>query len=1164
MKKTKKLVALAIIFAMILQMIVVGAQPFKQGRIVDTFETFSLYSTNDEIPKGWSKIANNNGSDFGLGVRWAPKNDEPTIDGAVLIAGGSGFAYPFSETIKTGYLRVSFDMKRQRDTSVTLMAGYADGTQPNNVKNPLGDFPANANWRTEQPLLGVDSSSYTNKISSETIQGTVDEKWHKYEACIDIATGNVQLYIDGKLKGDTVSENLKKGVKYLAFYSAYGDQYWLNGFYLDNWYVKHYLTSEEMDIDTPKMKIMGSSTVSSDGGKLELAFSDAFIDDDVMLEEDFEITGASEIAVSSVLSKKENSVATLTLQEKNGNAITPGRYTLKVVDNCWTSYEVLSSKKTPINTVEFDVTGVINYDAPKYYMNENFDGYVGGVPADWRTLIDSLTPEQEAALTRSNHDGNGFALKISQENGLSSLAYDFKYPLLTGKYNIEFDIKNSGSGWYMHLLDAAMTKYNTDGNIKYIYSNIPTSISNRNDYQDIYNAYKSEMGSDFTETAWKAYIAGEESRNIRWDKWRTNVYETVVLGQKNPTGKAGATAWRAASVNGDSDANVALSNGVSSDVWTKVNVTLDLEANNMKVRIGDGEEKTVDLKDRFNRVILVDKDTLYREFAHGIGGIAFSNSAGGSLELDNIKVSSENSYNTYDAIDYTTDKDLKPISWYNITRNGDGTYGNQKLANNELTTLTDTATDVNRGLTKAAGTWVGNSVMTHKNYGNSILGHLFSTPVKGGTPFAIELDVKIPDGTVWTMGLMTETDSQSRGINGFSQKYPATGESKSNEADDWKSYLNTGILQKRDPKATDTDTKNGFGFKDLHSAVNSKITEIECVDKVWYTLKLEVIPKRLSGSNTIVGCKLTVKDRNTGVQVGVAEKEITAYAVDLMTEDIVGINFKETAGIDVTINNLKVYELTQPAVAEIVAIKAIDYNDNETELDAEITGKTKAIKVDFSIPLSDAAGNTDKNIVLKYENGTDVRCTKTVSSDRKSVMLELNEIPDTDKNVMLSVSKNTEFEKASYMTDVPTISKTFVYKASNGKIAITDFRAYEYYEDLTNDTNTVSGGWYPVTAESLIGKDLTKIKFKIKGYNIGNAQDIFVAIAGYNTNYKSMKDVNTSKLSIDKGVFEREIELGEFNGSVDELRGFLWCAESFAPLSDKLEYQYSAQSASQQ
>ena len=106
------------------------------------------------------------------------------------------------------------------------------------------------------------------------------------------------------------------------------------------------------------------------------------------------------------------------------------------------------SEKAVENTAKFTVAGATIGDSTRYYINENFNTYKGGMPADFEKLSTVTASELTADAVESGN--NALTLGGTEDK---ALAYEFNNSIYSGKFTVEFDVKHSGAGWTLGLMD---------------------------------------------------------------------------------------------------------------------------------------------------------------------------------------------------------------------------------------------------------------------------------------------------------------------------------------------------------------------------------------------------------------------------------------------------------------------------------------------------------------------------------------------------------------------------------------------------------------------------------------------------------------------------------------------------------------------------------------
>lgn len=455
MKNVKKFVSLAIGAAMTLgSLLPVNAGTMSANKVyVSHFEDFSGWTSeqgsNADLPDGFCAFdaaahpnraqATGTYVDASVGTR------------AFKLSSGAMIGYQFDRVYKTGVRRISFDIKM----STAFNNAESDGNKTlelYGVENTGNDNPYDwwkaqtnngdtVNW-DNRPYASIKLGDFyeVQQNTWKNTQGTTtqpfnDLKWHKTEVLFDYDNGTITYYVDGVQAG---INNDKNANKVFYFNNRTGTDV-----YIDNFAVFHGANAEYANANQIKIDGYGG-LVAQNGGKVQIDLSRALTDENLSAS-DFTVKNSNGKTVSGVITKAEalsdrKSTIALTL-----GSIPNGVYNLEY--------------KNAANSVDFTVgesKTVSDYDTEQYYyMNEDFSGYVGGVPPQWQA-----TQSSARVPSVGNDSVKGNTLKMTS-GAVSSYMNKFEI-FQSGKLNVEFDIKTSGKGWgigFIREADSAAEDY---------------------------------------------------------------------------------------------------------------------------------------------------------------------------------------------------------------------------------------------------------------------------------------------------------------------------------------------------------------------------------------------------------------------------------------------------------------------------------------------------------------------------------------------------------------------------------------------------------------------------------------------------------------------------------------------------------------------------------
>ena len=448
MKKVRRFVSLVIGASMTLgSLLPVNAGAMSANKVyVSHFEDFSGWTSeqgsNADLPEGFCAFdaeahperaqATGTYVDDSVGTR------------AFKLRNGAMIGYQFDYVYKTGVRRVSFDIKM----SANLESGKE--FQLWGVENTGNDNPYDW-WRAQTnngDTVNWDNRPYAciklgdfyelNQVWAKT-KGTQnqpfnDSKWHKIEVLFNYDNDTITYYVDGVQAG---TNNDQDADKVFYFNNVTGTDV-----YIDNFAVFHGANAEYAN--ATQMKLDGyNGVVAPKGGKVQVDLSRALTGES--LASDFTVKNSNGEVVPNVITNARvlndrKSTIDLTLGD-----ISNGVYNLEY--------------KNAANSVDFTVgesKTVSDYDTEQYYyMNEDFSGYVGGVPPQWQA-----TQSSARVPSVGNDSVKGNTLKMT--SGAASSYMNKFETFQSGKLNVEFDIKTSGKGWgigFIREADSAAEDY---------------------------------------------------------------------------------------------------------------------------------------------------------------------------------------------------------------------------------------------------------------------------------------------------------------------------------------------------------------------------------------------------------------------------------------------------------------------------------------------------------------------------------------------------------------------------------------------------------------------------------------------------------------------------------------------------------------------------------
>ncbi len=455
MKMGKKLLSLALSAAMCAGITLpVNASVFSENKIfVSHFDDFSSWTSTqgaiDDLPEGFFAVDGKN-----IPARATATGtcvDEAVGTRAYKLGAGAMVGYQFDQVYKTGTRRISFDLKLSTPlTNANTNDGknrlYFNGHENNGNDNPYDYWHADAkngtNW-DYRPYGYIKSGDFTaiNEAWSGkgNTEGAVfnDLKWHKIEILFDYDNNKISYFVDGSNFAYDGEGNENK--------SFYFSNETGTDVYIDNFAVFHganpeYAEAVRMSADAY------SGLVGVNNGKLNIDLSRALPNDAVIQASDFTVKDSAGSVVSNAVTAAQvaadRSKSTISLTT---GALASGVYTLEYA-NAANSVSFIVGETTVVSDCQTE-----RY----YYMNEDFESYIGGVPAQWQATTSSV------GVPSVGNDGvKGKTLKMSSG---SSSSYMNKFDSFqSGKLKVEFDMKTAGKGWgigFIREADSAAADY---------------------------------------------------------------------------------------------------------------------------------------------------------------------------------------------------------------------------------------------------------------------------------------------------------------------------------------------------------------------------------------------------------------------------------------------------------------------------------------------------------------------------------------------------------------------------------------------------------------------------------------------------------------------------------------------------------------------------------
>ena len=1155
---------------------------YSQPCVVDYFNSFNGFEKQAgtyDVPDGLEKF---------LQANWAVTNLTSQSDGVndyLKFSGNGSTALmpPFDETIRTGKLHMSFDLKIEDYTKLYRFYVYAHDNREND--NPL-DLTYDVTDKDGNPVIDDKTGkqkieySYTQLFDMGitdrtyqklTLRGNVNKQidiaekikneWHKYDLEIDFTQTpyKVVLTIDGNNRTEST---LPYGLKSLYFFytPGSGDNAGRNTpIYMDNLFVKHYpngtYSSTEMKVD------YAGSAIANKNVSVDVAFSEAS-----SVVNDGGDPGMEDFVAQNVVDNTETEPSLVRKNDSNirltFDNLATGTY--RIVCKAPNGYQGLFTNGQPSYSDTFSTAGAAqNVKEQNILVEDDFENYTGGIPANAESLGGSKSHWTDK-IHAATGNGGGTALEIKEQQ----VIYQFPYALTGGKFSYEFDVKHDDGGWCTGILTA-----------------------------DAFSGKKS-----LSEANYKKVIDGTATLNDA-------LYTSDLQAYKNQTNAIGCSGFAADPRNNapgvESVQYVKAKNWLntkidglrcSKDTWNHIKVDVDLDACTYTITIDGQEPKTVDLdanrfrpSTRYMKKTVNGEEKWVKTWDYGVKAVSLgclgartkqnetdstqTGSTTPTVLYDNFKVYTDNSYNDYQTFDAgarTADtgltagwvKQLYPHDGYGITPVGEG-------RNYSETNTGDKSLKID------ALHW-------------HVFSHQFNRPIAANTPFEMEFDIKGDENNLkqqYNFRLLTKDQiystyentpisevprdivgtvegSTERGLLG---KWTKNAEGKDVVSltleEELKQYNGMAIFATRS-----LDTNNGkdnvrvvkengshnwVGAEDSKrwlaedsTDTNKKEIPFDIIGK-WAHVKLSGYPK--DGKMAFV---LSVTDANNTT----TSQEFVSIIPSTTEFAAFGINPVSTytgSGI-VYLDNFTVKEVNSVSNAYVTAVKAVDMVNGETaDLTSGLKAKGQNIEISFSEPVAE---DTISNIKIYQGNPVKfINTTAVLSDDKKTVTLTPQSIPTVGEKYMLEIPCTVKTAAASNLSGLEQKAVAFEIKdADAAALKVEDFRLYKYYAAGKNDTVEYAENWVPVADDEF--KDLTaddKFRFIAKGYNTGDATPIWLGRAEKDPKTALLTNFDNQTATANYGKFE--VALPEFtmetaNGSLET---YLWESTGLRPLCGK-------------
>ena len=1097
---------------------------YRQPCVVDYFNGFQSFTkdvgTVDVVPDGFEPYAKNN-PNFTKTLSTVTDNDNANHYLKLDADKNSwpGMRMPFSETIRTGKLRISFDLKF--DNIDNLLSFYMNARNNTKNDNPY-DYSA-GELSSESPLLQFEGEKLTLQSNAEQAieLSAIGNSWHKYDITVDFKTKKISLIVDGSAY-TKLETSYSYGIKALEFIMKGSDDKQTSA-YLDNLFIKHYPNGEvnntEMYVD-----YVGSAIPQNDA-LVNVAFSEAtgVINEASgnVTENDFNVYSLSDGSKAELNSINKVSGNTPNAVKLNIGKIDSGVYNVVCAGGKY--YNGLVSSKQPNPSNSFSVVGTEqNKLGQSILVSDDFESYNGGMPANAVSLSGDKT--FTGSIEPVERDG-GKAIKINNTNGSrTQLVYEFPYKLTSGKFTYEFDVNHTNGCWYTDVICAE--GFEADTISKATYDETVGAV----DPVEITEAKKKD---DFIKNRDTVAIGTtSEDEKIYFQNTKLNYFYS------------------------SNDTELSCEKAK----WNHIKVDVDIDAATYTVTVNDGTPKTVVLDpDRFRPNVRYRQKTVNGElkwvktWEYGIKGVSIGVLKNITM-YDNFKVYTDNSYIDYQGFNTSI---TKPAAW--IRQNLPEDFTKAVVSN---TGKTQSDTNVDKAL-EISPTW--NDVA---------IAHEFGKSISGKTGFNIEFDLKFDaanKSNLINFRLLPKDKLYSKFENTTTNEKPveAIGDEKglvNDSTDRGKRYsANVFFGINTDSAATDQISKNYLvyanGKETTTNSTQKFFTEDNnqiLIDKsdVWY--HISIIGSADAQNNLTLKAIIT----EDGKTPQVSTEQSIPYPAN---ETFEGFGMEMRYQKNDTFKNNKVYidnfsakETNTAANVYVTRTSSVDIATGETApLSNGFAAKGQKAEIVFSAPIKES--ELGKIKLYKYNdknNDTVVNTTTLLASDNKTVSITVNDELTVGDKLKLEIPNTIKTQSDSNLCFVEAKAVAFSVKEPVvAKLIVNDFRLYKKYDAGTDSLHgDYPECWVPFAESELKDiKSTDKFKFIAKGVNTGADTTIMLGRAARDYDETRLTDFAVDKVKASYGEFT--LELPEFtpDKAAGSLETYLWEVNNLRPLCGKFK-----------
>lgn len=1098
---------------------------YSQPCVVDYFNGFQSFTkdvgTVDVVPDGFEPYAKNN-PNFTKTLSTVTDNDNANHYLKLDADKNSwpGMRMPFSETIRTGKLRISFDLKF--DNIDKLLSFYMNARNNTKNDNPY-DYSA-GKVSSESPLLQFENGKLMLQRNAEQAieLSAIGNSWHKYDITVDFETKKISLIVDGSAH-TKLETSCSYGIKALEFIMKGSDDKQTSA-YLDNLFIKHYPNGEvnntEMYVD-----YVGSA-IPQNNALVNVAFSEAtsVINEasGYVIDGDFKVYSLSDSS-----NAKLNSINKVTGDSPNAVILNIGKIdsgVYNVVCDSGESYNGLVSLKQPNPSNSFSVVGTEqNKLGESILVSDDFESYNGGMPANAVSLSGDKT--FAGSIEPVERDG-GKAIKINNTNGSrTQFVYEFPYKLTSGKFTYEFDVNHTNGCWYTDVICAE--GFEADTISKATYDETVGAV----DPVEITEAKKKD---DFIKNR-----------------------DTVAIGTTSEDEKIYFQNTKLNYFSSSNDTELSCEKAK----WNHIKVDVDIDAATYTVTVNNGTPKTVVLDpDRFRPTVRYRQKTVNGElkwvktWEYGIKGVSIGVLKNITM-YDNFKVYTDNSYIDYQGFNTSI---TKPAAW--IRQNSPEDFTKAVVSN---TGKTQSETNVDKAL-EISPTW--NDVA---------IAHEFGKSISGKTGFNIEFDLKFDadnKSNLINFRLLPKDKLYSKFENTTTNEKPveALGDEKglvNDSTDRGKRYSANvffGINTDSTSAATDQISKNYLvyanGKETTTNPTQKFFTEDNkqiSIDKsdVWY--HISIIGSADAQNNLTLKAIITEDGKNPQV----SKEQSIPYPAN---ETFEGFGMEMRYQKNDTFKNNKVYidnfsakETNTAANVYVTRTSSVDIATGETApLSNGFAAKGQKAEIVFSAPIKESELGKIKLYKNDKNNDTVVNTTTLLASDNKTVSITVNDELTIGDKLKLEIPNTIKTQSDSNLCFVEAKAVAFSVKEPvAAKLMVNDFRLYKKYDAGTDSLHgDYPECWVPFAESELKDiKPTDKFKFIAKGVNTSADTTIMLGRAARDYDETRLTDFAVDMVNASYGEFT--LELPEFtpDNAAGSLETYLWEVNNLRPLCGKFK-----------